>query len=164
MLLRDEDPHAVEVEDVVGLRGALLELQHVLVPAASAAPESEATPEVAWWERFGDPVLTDLIQRAARENRDVKIAAERVRAARAGETIRRSSLLPSFGATVSGVDNDPGRGATYESGSAGLDVSWEIDVAGGLRAGASAATYDRIATEDGARGVRLLVLTDVATN
>ena len=130
----------------------------------AAAPESEATPEVAWWERFGDPVLTDLIQRAARENRDVKIAAERVRAARAGETIRRSSLLPSFGATISGVDNDPSRGPTYESGSAGLDVSWEIDVAGGLRAGATAATYDRIATEGGARGVRLLVLTDVATN
>jgi len=130
----------------------------------AAGQESEAIPEVAWWESFGDPVLTDLIERAARENRDVKIAAERVRAARAGETIRRSSLLPSFGATISGVDSDPGRGPTSESGSAGLDVSWEIDLAGGLRAGASAATYDRIATEGGARGVRLLVLTDVATN
>ena len=43
-------------------------------------------------------------------------------------------------------------------------MSWEIDVAGGLRAGTSAAAYDRLATEDGARAVRLLVLTDVATN
>ena len=131
---------------------------------AAADAESEAAPEVSWWERFGDPVLTDLILRAARENRDVKIAAERVRAARAGETIRRSSLLPNLSGTISGSDNDPGRGPTSESGSAGLGVSWEIDVAGGLRAGATAATYDRIATEGGAHGVRLLVLTDVATN
>jgi NodT family efflux transporter outer membrane factor (OMF) lipoprotein len=131
----------------------------------ATAPEATAASEVEWWERFGDPVLTDLIQRAAHENRDVKIAAERVRAARAGERISRSSLLPSFGLEASGVDYDPqGSPALQESGSAGLSVSWEIDVSGRLRAAASAAAWDKIATEDGARAVRLLVLTDVATN
>ena len=131
----------------------------------AAVPESEAAPEVAWWEGFGDPVLSDLIHRAARENRDVKIAAERVRAARAGETIRRSVAAAELrchdlrGSTTIRIAC-----LTSESGSAGLDVSWEIDVAGGLRAAKSAATYDRLATEAGARAVRLLVLTDVATN
>jgi NodT family efflux transporter outer membrane factor (OMF) lipoprotein len=94
----------------------------------------------------------------------VKIAAERVRAARAGETIRRSSLLPNLGAAAFGLDHDSGDDLELESGSAALSVSWEVDVAGGLRAGVSAATYERIATEDGARAVQLLVLTDVATN
>ena len=70
----------------------------------AAAPASETAAEVAWWESYGDPVLSDLIRRAARENRDIKIAAERVRAARAGETISRSSLLPSFGAVGSRGD------------------------------------------------------------
>ena len=130
----------------------------------AATSPSEAAPEVAWWEGFGDPVLSDLIQRAAHENRDVRIAAERVRAARAGETIRRSALLPSLGATAFGVDHDSDGGPDLKAGSVALSVSWEIDVAGGLRAGASAATYERLATEDGARAVRLLVLTDVATN
>jgi NodT family efflux transporter outer membrane factor (OMF) lipoprotein len=130
----------------------------------AAAPEAETEPEVAWWERFGDPVLSDLIQRAARENRDVRIAAERVRAARAGETIRRSSLLPNIGASAFGLESNPDGSPDFEVGSAALSVSWEIDVAGGLRAGASAATYERIATEDGARAVRLLVLTDVASS
>ena len=67
------------------------------VPARFAAADSavEADPEVAWWESYNDPVLTDLIRRAARENRDVKIAAERVRAARAGATISRSWLIPA---------------------------------------------------------------------
>src|SRR4029453_8634128 len=60
--------------------------------AATASPEE---PEVAWWEGFKDPVLADLIRRAAQQNRDVKIAAERLRAARAGETISRSGLFPT---------------------------------------------------------------------
>ena len=45
-----------------------------------------------------------------------------------------------------------------------MNVSWEIDLAGRLRAGASAAAADTRAAEHGARGVRLLVMTDVATN
>ena len=71
-----------------------------------AAPRDE--PEVAWWESYGDPVLTDLIRRAARENRDVKIAAERVRAARAGATISRSWLLPSISAVGAGFTPSTG--------------------------------------------------------
>jgi len=68
----------------------------VEVPAKyAAATTSNEEPEAAWWESYGDPVLSDLIKRAARENRDVKIAAQRVRAARAGETISRSWLYPS---------------------------------------------------------------------
>src|SRR5215471_1574642 len=61
----------------------------------AAAPASAEEPEVNWWEGFKDPVLSDLIRRAALQNRDVKIAAERVRAARAGETVSRSWLFPS---------------------------------------------------------------------
>lgn len=137
----------------------------------AAAAANETASEVAWWESYRDPVLSDLIRRAAHENRDIKIATERVRAARAGETISRSSLLPSFGATGSRSDERSdysGRAQEMvpdvESASGGLSVSWEIDLSGRLRAGAAAAAADRMATEDQARGVRLLVLSDVASN
>ena len=43
--------------------------------AATQAVDQE--PETAWWDSYGDPVLSSLIRRAAAENRDVKIAAER---------------------------------------------------------------------------------------
>ena len=69
-------------------------------PRFAAAEPASIDPDAAWWEGFGDPVLSDLIRRAAHENRDVQIAAERVRAARAGETISRSSLFPAIGASV----------------------------------------------------------------
>jgi multidrug efflux system outer membrane protein len=123
---------------------------------------SDAPADVAWWERFRDPVLSELVQRAAIENRDVKMAAQRVRAARAGEKISRSWLLPSVDAvgytgTVRQTLPD------VEADVAALGVAWEADLAGRLRAGSAAAAADTIASVNVARGVRLLVLTDVAT-
>jgi NodT family efflux transporter outer membrane factor (OMF) lipoprotein len=144
----------------------------VEVPAQYAAsPLVDAEPEAAWWENFHDPVLSDLIVRAARENRDIRIAAERLRAARAGAAISRSWLMPSIGG-IAGY-NQQGTGYDWpitervpdtKARGAGLNVSWEIDLAGGLSAGARAAEADALAAEAGVRGVRLLVLSDVATN
>lgn len=141
--------------------------------AAAAAHEASTTsdPEAAWWERFGDPVLSDLIRRAAFENRDVKIAAERVRAARAGQTISRSWLLPSLDLGGGAVDQRTSYGAPItdripdlKAAGVGANVSWEVDLSGRLRAGAAAAAADTRAAEHGLQGVRLLVLTDVASN
>jgi multidrug efflux system outer membrane protein len=140
-------------------------------PRFAAAQLSEADPDAAWWEGFGDPVLSDLVRRAAVENRDIRIAAERVRAARAGETVSRSLLFPSIGASVGANDHKSGYDSAkrqaspdMKSVSGGLEVSWEIDLAGRLRAGTKAAQAETMATEGNARGVRLLVVTDVATN
>lgn len=137
----------------------------------STAPASEQEPEVAWWEAFGDPVLNRLVRQAANSNRDVRIAAERVRAARASTSVSRSWLMPSIGITASGIDQSTGYGDPVKkelpdarTASGGLAVSWEIDIAGRLRAGASAAEADALAAEHAARGVRLLVVSDVAAN
>ena len=144
------------------------------LPGGFASGESRDEPELAWWESYGDAVLSQLIRRAARENRDLKIAAARVRAVRAGETISRSWLWPSLGASASAADRRSGYSGSIKQGvasaadtkalSGSLDVSWEVDLSGRLRAGASAAAADTLAAEHGERGVRLLVMTDVATN
>lgn len=144
----------------------------VAVPSKFAATSAaEMEPEAAWWESFGDPVLTDLVRRAASGNRDIKIAAERLSAARSGVTVSRSFLMPSVSAGGTAGDRSTRYGDAVKqampdtkSASAGLDVSWEIDLSGRLRAGAAAATADALAAEHGVRGVRLLVMTDVASN
>jgi NodT family efflux transporter outer membrane factor (OMF) lipoprotein len=143
-------------------------------PRFASARANDIEPDVAWWDSYADPALSDLVRRAARENRDVKIAAERVRAARSGETISRSWLFPSIGIHGAGFDHRTGYGsdvkrvvpeaADTKGWQGGLDVSWEIDLAGRLRAGAAAAAADALAAEHTARGVRLLVVTDVASN
>jgi len=143
-------------------------------PKYAAVAASSDEPEAAWWESFGDPVLSELIKRAARENRDVKIAAERVRAARAAETISRSALFPSIGISATGSDYRTGfdaatrqsvpSAANIKSATAGVNVAWEPDITGRLSSGATAASADTLAAAYGARGVRLLVMTDVATS
>jgi NodT family efflux transporter outer membrane factor (OMF) lipoprotein len=147
--------------------------QHAVdVPAKFAsAPAIEDEPDLAWWESFGDPVLSQLVRRAASENRDIKMAAQRLRAARAGETISRSALLPTVGVSAGSSYSDTGRDAAFKAASpdvrrnaAGLDVSWELDLTGRVRAGAAAAEADAMAAQYGERGVRLLVVSDVATN
>lgn len=146
--------------------------QSVQVPQKfTAAASTESEPEVAWWERYGDPVLAELIRRAEQDNRDVKIAAERVRTARAEASISRSWLLPSLDAVGGAVDQQTTYGAPIKqklpdvrAAVGGAEVSWELDLSGRLRAAASAASSDALAAEDAMRGVRLLVLTDVASN
>lgn len=144
------------------------------LPARFAADAADATqsgePEAAWWEAFHDPVLGELVRRAAAGNRDVGIAAERLRAARSGITVSRSFLAPSVGAVGTASDRSTGYGSAVRqllpdtrSGSAGLDVAWELDLSGRLRAGASAAEADALAAEHGVRGVRLMVMSEVAS-
>jgi NodT family efflux transporter outer membrane factor (OMF) lipoprotein len=147
--------------------------QHAVdVPSKFASASTiEDEPDLAWWESFGDPMLSQLVRRAASENRDIKMAAQRLRAARAGETISRSALLPTVGLSVGSAHSDTGRDEAYKSrnpdvrrNAVGLDVSWELDLTGRVRAGAAAAEADAMAAQYGERGVRLLVVSDVATN
>ena len=160
---------------VAGCATPVLKQSVDVPPRFAAAVGSDSEPEVAWWDSYGDPVLSDLIRRAAYENRDVKIAAERVRAARADETVSRSFLFPSVGVGVNGTDQRTGYSslkkhsgvtdaADAKSWQGGLEVSWEVDISGRLRAGAQATAAEALAAVDSARGVRLLVLSDVASS
>ena len=140
----------------------------------AAAIASFEEPEVAWWEGFNDPVLSDLIRRAAQQNRDVRIAAERLRAARGGEAISRSWLFPTVGVGADAFDHKTNydsvlknfvpEAANTRAAQGAVGVTWEVDLFGRLRAGAAAAAADTLAVENGVRGVRLLVLSDVAAN
>ena len=108
-----------------------------------------------------------------RAGQDVKIALERVRAARAGRNgqpfmaVRSSDSCAGFdhrtGYSASTKQTIP-EAAETKGWQGGVDVSWEIDIAGRLRAGAAAAAADTAAAEHTAAGVRLLAISDVATN
>lgn len=67
-------------------------------PAAASAVDL-ARP----WAAFGDPVLTGLIERALKDNPDVRIAASRVRQARLQEIIARAGGKPTLTADANGT-------------------------------------------------------------
>ncbi len=113
------------------------------LPAAWSQPDTPqpppAAPDSRWWRRFDDPVLSGLVERALAANPDVRIAAARLRAARAASAQAESLLWPSVGAYGSATrSSSGGQGAVSHYG-LGFDASWEIDLFGGLRRGAEAA-------------------------
>ena len=64
----------------------------------TAAPDqAKIWAEPSWWQGFGDPQLTSLVEQAQTGNRDIAIAMARVMQAEAQSTIQRSALFPQVG-------------------------------------------------------------------
>ncbi|MGA0609255.1 efflux transporter outer membrane subunit [Caldimonas sp. KR1-144] len=144
------------------------------VPLAPAFAQSGSSPAVqaldgAWWAGWGDPTLAALVDQALAANHDVAIALQRVAQARAGRDAQDSHLWPTIGLQASASRSDSGLPAPVKQGlpdtralRVGVDVAWEIDLAGGVRAARDAAQADAAAAGAGVQGARLLVASDVA--
>ena len=74
------------------------------IPVPQGWSESVAATEPVslerWWTAFHDPMLESLIERAVQGNLDLKIAAARVREARAARGIAAAAGLPQLDATA----------------------------------------------------------------
>jgi NodT family efflux transporter outer membrane factor (OMF) lipoprotein len=111
-------------------------------PWHAAPPQTQIDPAVelaVWWERFGDPRLSELIHRAVRGNRDLRVAEARVVEARARRGVTAARLWPLLEA---GALASPAAGAEESLFLAALDAFWEIDVFGGVRRSVEAAEAD----------------------
>lgn len=89
----------------------------------------------AWWNRFNDPVLNQLISDALASSPDIRTALSKIEQSRATRGIDRAGLMPSVSAGASGsgsrVRNRDTKVTTRtESYGASLDASWEIDLFG----------------------------------
>lgn len=133
-------------------------------------------PFSQWWTSFNDPSLTSLVEQAAQANIDLRIAAARVKEARALYGITDSDRWPKINAsglyTRSRTSENapqtkraglPG-GITYNLFQAGADASWEIDFFGGLSRASEAAGADIEASEEALRMVLVTLCGDVAKN
>ena len=143
---------------------------------------SAAKPVTAWWKTFRDPELDSLIGRAERANPDLKLAAARVKEARAqyrialakfgptvdtGAFVGRARLAGSMAdnvtvppASLQGV-NVPMENEAYLTG---FQAAWEIDVFGGNRRSAEAGRAEAWAAEYGHRNALVILLAEVGRN
>ncbi len=124
---------------------------------ADADPISE-TGAPDWWLSFGDASLTRLIVEAQERNQDLQAAAARVLAAQAQARIAGAELAPQVSGDLSAARRRqifvgfpiPGGGvlsSTSTVSGASLNISWEADLWGRLRARSAGATSDLEATE-----------------
>ncbi|MBT9551333.1 MAG: efflux transporter outer membrane subunit [Hydrogenophaga sp.] len=121
-----------------------------------------------WWDGFGDATLTQLVNEALSANHDVAIALQRVGQARAGADAQASRLWPTLSLQAAASRSQSGVPEPVKQGMpdtralrAGLDLAWEIDLAGGVRAARDAARADAAAAAAGVHGARLLVASEV---
>jgi outer membrane protein, multidrug efflux system len=127
-------------------------------------------PEAAWWQEFADPELDRLIAGALGANLDLRMAIDRVRAARAVFVGARYDYAPHVPLTAAYTHSDeqqPGFGPTRvdaKSESLGFDAAWEIDLFGHVRHSVQAARADLGVEEANLRAAEVTVAAEVARN
>jgi NodT family efflux transporter outer membrane factor (OMF) lipoprotein len=103
-----------------------------------------------WIGRFGDAQLVALVKEGMAHNLDLRVAAERVRRAEAVARLSGAVRKPQVQGQISGSRIQqrfvgfpvPSGSAITDIYGASLDITWELDVWGRLRAGQSAALGD----------------------
>lgn len=132
------------------------------------APDLSTERDAPWWTRFGDPRLDRLIEDALTRNRDLAAAAARVDAATAQARIAGADLWPRIGASVDAtrgknnfiglpIPGSEGKvlSVTTSTFGASLNMSWEIDLWGRLRAQKNAAVSQVTASQADLEAARL---------
>jgi multidrug efflux system outer membrane protein len=126
---------------------------------------SEATlPTVRYQDIFRDPRLQALIVQALANNRDLRVAAANIAAARGQFRIQRAELFPEIDAGA-GATFRGGQGATGAKSSFNTNVginAFEVDLFGRIRSESDRALNSYFATEAAARATRLTLIGDIA--
>jgi NodT family efflux transporter outer membrane factor (OMF) lipoprotein len=145
----------------------------ILVPEAwskNSAPAGTIDTKslTAWWERFQDPVLNELITGALRTSPTVHLALSKIAEYRARRGVSQAALYPSLNANASGGathawDLKSNHSNTAQSYRASMDASWQVDLFGVQKETVNAAGADLGQTQEIFYGVQVTLAADVAT-
>ncbi len=109
------------------------------IAALEAADYDRSRFEAAWWQQFDDPTLNQLVQRSLQDNRELRVAFNRLRAARAIRDDVANDRFPTVTSRASGefgkaqqppVSEERIRQERYDLG---LDMAWELDLFGRIQ-------------------------------
>lgn len=113
-----------------------------LDPVDNARIVVDAQPVIAWWGEFNDPVLSDLVAQAMKNNLDIRVAYANLLQARALSREAGYGRQPTVNATGSATrnlnsqetPNGQNMPRTNNSFEAGFDASWELNLFGRVSA------------------------------
>lgn len=138
--------------------------ESVLPPSYSLDTDAGASlANLPWWQLFRDSTLVSLISVAVENNRDLGASVAQIRAARAGLQIVRADLYPriNYGADLSTTAQSGGDGLS-NSATAGLNVSYIVDLWGRIRRMNEAAFQEYLATEEAYRTLTIIIVSETA--
>ena len=143
------------------------ELTAEYAQASDSPVDSAAFGNLEWRRVFTDPMLTDLIERALTNNKDLANAKLNVDIAHASLKGARLAYLPSVAIAPNGAGAGMGGNKLSWSGltwtyQLPLSVSWEIDVFGKLLNNKRSASANYEMTRDYEQAVRSQIIAGVA--
>ncbi len=138
--------------------------------------DEQSLADLQWWELFKDSHLQALIRYAQFENKDVRLAAARVREARAQLGVTGADQYPQINGNASAQRNQTSGAAAQQFGIPGgsregpttnqfkatFDLSFELDLWGKFRRATEAAQAELIEQEWARRTVVLTLVSDIA--
>ncbi len=142
-------------------------------PASAVVPEAGIpAADLGWREFFRDPRLQSLIALSLVNNRDLRVAVQRVEEARAQYGVQRGAQWPSIGAGIQGQRQHlpanmraggPDSSSISSSYQAGIGLTtFEIDLFGRLRNLSEAAYQQYLSTEQAQKTVQITLVGSVA--
>jgi len=140
--------------------------------------EAQSLANTAWWDLFDDPQLQELVKIALTENKDLKIAVERIEEARARYGFAKADIWPKLdlsatagrlrfnsGSLIHTPEGDAGvvsQGTETPIYSLSADVSWEVDFFGRIRRATEAQKALFLGAQEARRSAVLTLVAEVA--
>lgn len=142
--------------------------------AATPAVSAVQAKDLNWASFFQSEPMKQVIQSAVANNKDLKIAALNIEAARAQYRIQRADLLPTVEVTGSisrtGIPENGGMfggagggGSTFNQSALNVGItSFELDLFGRIRSLNEAALQQYLATEEARNAVQVSLIAETA--
>ncbi|MGH8076844.1 MAG: efflux transporter outer membrane subunit [Lysobacter sp.] len=139
--------------------------------ASADTKVANATTDAEFWQSFGDPLLTRLIDEALVANHDLRVALTRYDRANALLRGARLDRYPTITASATasdarasadqlpGVASDGRDGKSYQ---AGIVAGWELDLFGRIRRNVEAQRADAWATASDLDALQVAIVGEVA--
>jgi multidrug efflux system outer membrane protein len=140
--------------------------------------EAQSLANIPWWELFDDAQLQELIRIALVENKDLKIAVERIEEARARYGFTKADFWPKVdlsgtagrlrfnsGSLIHTPEGDAEaitEGTETAIYAVSADVSWELDFFGRIRRASEAQQALFLGTQEARRSAVITLVADVA--
>jgi multidrug efflux system outer membrane protein len=140
--------------------------------AGAKASEAKVAADLGWRQFFRDPELRNLIAMSLANNRDMRVAVEKVEAARAQYGITQSDRWPTIGLGAQGSivrypasirpggSDAPSVSRSYQAG-IGM-TAFELDFFGRVKNLSEAAYQQYLATDEARRSVHINLVAQVA--
>ena len=134
--------------------------------ADSMSTDSISVADYSWRQLYTDTLLQALIQRTLEYNKDMLMAAARVRELAAQKRIDWAEMLPEVGLRVHGEYDRDNYGGNHYNMDDQFDikgtVSWELDLWGKLRWTHDASTAEFLGSIENQRALQMSLIAEVA--